>query len=160
MVDQGIIDTVKQFVMLIPEEIGVKKAFLFGSFAKKQQRESIYTKNGILLHRCFSPVNRDLNRVCWKTQAANFNLPRWKFNISGIKIIFLLISQGFWLVGLSMPIAEKLRNILAIRHRSAAPGTGTVNLVGQKFARVTSKTLTILFNVIHHVASFIESIPT
>jgi predicted nucleotidyltransferase len=39
MVNQGIINTVKQFVMLIPEEIGVKKAYLFGSFAKGKERE-------------------------------------------------------------------------------------------------------------------------
>jgi len=39
MVNQGIINTVKQFIMLIPEEIGVKKAYLFGSFAKGKERE-------------------------------------------------------------------------------------------------------------------------
>lgn len=39
MVDQGILDTVKQYVMLIPKEIGVKKAYLFGSFARGKERE-------------------------------------------------------------------------------------------------------------------------
>ena len=39
MVDQGILDTVKQYVMLIPKEIGVKKAYLFGSFAAGKERE-------------------------------------------------------------------------------------------------------------------------
>ena len=39
MVDQGILNTVKQYVMLIPKEIGVKKAYLFGSFASGKERE-------------------------------------------------------------------------------------------------------------------------
>jgi uncharacterized protein len=39
MVDQGILNTVKQFLMLIPKEIGVKKAYLFGSFASGSERE-------------------------------------------------------------------------------------------------------------------------
>jgi len=39
MVNQGIINTVKQFVMLIPKEIGVKRAYLFGSFAQGKERE-------------------------------------------------------------------------------------------------------------------------
>ncbi len=39
MVNRGIINTVKQFVMLIPKEIGIKKAYLFGSFARGKERE-------------------------------------------------------------------------------------------------------------------------
>lgn len=39
MVNQGIINTVKQYIMLIPQEIGVKRAYLFGSFAKGKERE-------------------------------------------------------------------------------------------------------------------------
>ena len=39
MVDQGILNTVKQYVMLIPKEVGVKKAYLFGSFARGKERE-------------------------------------------------------------------------------------------------------------------------
>jgi uncharacterized protein len=39
MVDQGILNTVKQYLMLIPKEIGVKKAYLFGSFARGKERE-------------------------------------------------------------------------------------------------------------------------
>jgi uncharacterized protein len=39
MVNQGIIDTVKKFIMLIPKEIGVKEAYHFGSFARGKERE-------------------------------------------------------------------------------------------------------------------------
>lgn len=39
MVNQKVIDTVKQYVMIIPKEYGVKKAYLFGSFAKGSQKE-------------------------------------------------------------------------------------------------------------------------
>lgn len=34
MVDQSVIDTAKQFIRSIPESLGLKKAFLFGSYAK------------------------------------------------------------------------------------------------------------------------------
>lgn len=39
MVDQRIIDTVKEYILLIPKDLGVKKAFLFGSFAKGKGKE-------------------------------------------------------------------------------------------------------------------------
>ncbi|MCL6258054.1 nucleotidyltransferase domain-containing protein [Aquiflexum sp. TKW24L] len=39
MVDQRVIDTAKRYVMIIPKNLGVKKAFLFGSFAKGKERE-------------------------------------------------------------------------------------------------------------------------
>jgi predicted nucleotidyltransferase len=39
MVDHEILNTVKQYVMLIPKEIGVKEAYLFGSFARGKERE-------------------------------------------------------------------------------------------------------------------------
>ena len=39
MVDQRVIDTVKQYIMVIPKDFGVKKAYLFGSFAKGQEKE-------------------------------------------------------------------------------------------------------------------------
>ncbi len=37
MVNQRVIDTVKQYVMTIPKDFGVKKAYLFGSFAKGKE---------------------------------------------------------------------------------------------------------------------------
>jgi uncharacterized protein len=37
--NQKIIDTVRQYVMIIPKEFGVKKAYLFGSFAKGKEKE-------------------------------------------------------------------------------------------------------------------------
>ena len=39
MVDQKIIDKVKQFLSLIPNELGLKEAYLFGSFVKGDERE-------------------------------------------------------------------------------------------------------------------------
>ena len=39
MVNQKVIDTVKQYIMIIPKELGVKKVYLFGSFAKGIDRE-------------------------------------------------------------------------------------------------------------------------
>ncbi len=39
MVDQGVLNTVNQYVMLIAKELGVKKAYLFGSFAHGKERE-------------------------------------------------------------------------------------------------------------------------
>lgn len=34
MVDQTIIDTAKRYIQGIPESVGIKKAYLFGSYAK------------------------------------------------------------------------------------------------------------------------------
>jgi uncharacterized protein len=39
MVNQRVIDTVKQYIMIIPKDFGVKKAYLFGSFAKGKEKE-------------------------------------------------------------------------------------------------------------------------
>jgi predicted nucleotidyltransferase len=39
MVNQRVIDTVKQYVMIIPKDYGLKKAYLFGSFAKGSEKE-------------------------------------------------------------------------------------------------------------------------
>ena len=39
MVNQRVIDTVRQYVMIIPKDFGVKKAYLFGSFAKGSEKE-------------------------------------------------------------------------------------------------------------------------
>lgn len=39
MVDQRVIDTVKKYIQLIPKDLGVKKAYLFGSFAKGKEKE-------------------------------------------------------------------------------------------------------------------------
>ena len=39
MVNQRVIDTVRQYIMIIPKDFGVKKAYLFGSFAKGKEKE-------------------------------------------------------------------------------------------------------------------------
>jgi uncharacterized protein len=39
MVNQRVIDTLKQYLMIIPKDLGLKKAYLFGSFAKGKEKE-------------------------------------------------------------------------------------------------------------------------
>ncbi|MEX2569335.1 MAG: nucleotidyltransferase domain-containing protein [Cyclobacteriaceae bacterium] len=39
MVNQRIIETVKQYIRTIPKDFGVKKAYLFGSFAMGKEKE-------------------------------------------------------------------------------------------------------------------------
>lgn len=39
MANQSVIETVKQYLRLIPHDLGVKKAYLFGSHAKGDERE-------------------------------------------------------------------------------------------------------------------------
>ena len=39
MANQSIIETAKLFLQAIPKELGVKKAYLFGSYAKGNERE-------------------------------------------------------------------------------------------------------------------------
>jgi predicted nucleotidyltransferase len=40
MVDKGIIETAKKYIMIIPKDLGLKKAYLFGSFAKGNEKEA------------------------------------------------------------------------------------------------------------------------
>jgi uncharacterized protein len=40
MVNPGIIDTVRQYVLMIPKDLGVKKVYLFGSFAKGTETDN------------------------------------------------------------------------------------------------------------------------
>ncbi len=39
MVDQSIIEKIKNYVLLIPQDFGVKEVYLFGSFSKGVQKE-------------------------------------------------------------------------------------------------------------------------
>lgn len=39
MANQSVIETAKQYLRLIPTDLGVKKAYLFGSYAKGNERE-------------------------------------------------------------------------------------------------------------------------
>jgi len=39
MVNKDIIDTAKEYVLNIPEDLGIRKAYLFGSYAKGTERE-------------------------------------------------------------------------------------------------------------------------
>lgn len=40
MVNQGVIDTVRQYVRAIPKDLGLKKVYLFGSYAKGTETEN------------------------------------------------------------------------------------------------------------------------
>ncbi len=40
MVDESILKTVRDFLSLVPESLGLKQAYLFGSFAKGLEKES------------------------------------------------------------------------------------------------------------------------
>lgn len=40
MVDQSILKTVKNFLELVPENLGLRQAYLFGSYAKGLEKES------------------------------------------------------------------------------------------------------------------------
>lgn len=39
MANQGIVDKIKQYLTILPSDLGVKKAYLFGSFAQGKERE-------------------------------------------------------------------------------------------------------------------------
>lgn len=40
MVNQGITDTVKQYILLVPKDFGVKMVYLFGSYARGIEKEA------------------------------------------------------------------------------------------------------------------------
>ncbi|WP_373496615.1 nucleotidyltransferase domain-containing protein [Aquiflexum sp.] len=40
MVNQGILETAKKYIRIIPKDMGLKKAYLFGSFAKGNEKEA------------------------------------------------------------------------------------------------------------------------
>lgn len=39
MANQSVIETAKQYLSMIPNDLGVRKAYLFGSYAKGNERE-------------------------------------------------------------------------------------------------------------------------
>lgn len=65
MVNQGIIETVKHYLLLIPNDFGVKKAYLFGSFAKGNEREESDIDVAIVLDNMpdFFDTQRQLMRL-------------------------------------------------------------------------------------------------
>ena len=50
MVNPGIIETVKKYLLLIPDELGMKKVYLFGSFAKCKEKEESDIDVAIILN--------------------------------------------------------------------------------------------------------------
>ncbi|MBE0638264.1 MAG: nucleotidyltransferase domain-containing protein [Bacteroidales bacterium] len=65
MVNQGIIETVKNYLMIIPLDFGVKKAYLFGSFAKGIEREESDIDVAIVLSNMpdFFDIQKQLMRL-------------------------------------------------------------------------------------------------
>jgi predicted nucleotidyltransferase len=65
MVNPGIIETVKNYLMLIPEDLGVRKVYLFGSFAKGKEREESDIDVAIILNNMsdFFSTQRQLMRL-------------------------------------------------------------------------------------------------
>lgn len=65
MVDQRIIETVKQFILIIPQDMRVKKAYLFGSFAKGREREESDIDIALVLENMtdFFSVQRQLMKL-------------------------------------------------------------------------------------------------
>lgn len=51
MVDQSILKTVKNFLALVPENLGLRQAYLFGSYAKGLEKESSDVDVALVLDR-------------------------------------------------------------------------------------------------------------
>jgi len=65
MVDPRIIETVKNYLMLIPDDLGVRKVYLFGSFAKGKEREESDIDVAIILNNMsdFFATQRQLMKL-------------------------------------------------------------------------------------------------
>ena len=65
MVNPGIINTVRKYIMLIPKDLGVKKAYLFGSFARGIEREESDIDIALVLENMpdFFSTQRQLMRL-------------------------------------------------------------------------------------------------
>jgi len=65
MVNPGIIETVKKYLMLIPNDFGLKKVYLFGSYAKGKEREESDIDIAIILNNMpdFFSAQRELMRL-------------------------------------------------------------------------------------------------
>lgn len=65
MVNPKIIETVKNYLMLIPNDFGVRKVYLFGSFAKGKEREESDIDVAIILKNMpdFFSMQKELLRL-------------------------------------------------------------------------------------------------
>ncbi|MDY0316088.1 MAG: nucleotidyltransferase domain-containing protein [Bacteroidales bacterium] len=65
MVNPRIIETIKNYLMLIPNDFGVKKVYLFGSFAKGDEREESDIDVAIIINNMtdFFSTQRELMRL-------------------------------------------------------------------------------------------------
>lgn len=65
MVNQRIINKVRDYLLLIPSELGLKKAYLFGSFAKGKEHEGSDIDIALVLNSMddFFSVQRELMRL-------------------------------------------------------------------------------------------------
>jgi len=65
MVDQRIINTIKQYIKSIPKEYGIKKVFLFGSFARGNEKDGSDIDVALIFENMsdFYATQRDLMKL-------------------------------------------------------------------------------------------------
>lgn len=65
MVDKRVIEKVKQYIMIIPHDLGIKKVYLFGSFAKGNAKEESDIDIALVLENMddFFSVQRQLMKL-------------------------------------------------------------------------------------------------
>jgi uncharacterized protein len=65
MVDQAIIKTAERYINQIPKDLGIKKSYLFGSYAKGIEREESDIDIAIILENMtdFFEIQRQLRRL-------------------------------------------------------------------------------------------------
>jgi predicted nucleotidyltransferase len=65
MVNQGIIETIREYLMLVPKDLGIKKVYLFGSFAKGKERDESDIDIALVLENMpdFFSIQKQLMRL-------------------------------------------------------------------------------------------------
>jgi len=65
MVNQGIINIVKNYLMLIPKDMGLRKVYLFGSFAQGKEKEESDIDVALVLNNMtdFFSTQRQLMKI-------------------------------------------------------------------------------------------------
>jgi predicted nucleotidyltransferase len=65
MVNQEIIETIREYLMLVPKDLGIKKVYLFGSFAKGKERDESDIDIALVLENMpdFFSIQKQLMRL-------------------------------------------------------------------------------------------------
>jgi len=65
MVNQEIIETIREYIMLVPKDLGIKKVYLFGSFAKGKERDESDIDIALVLENMpdFFSIQKQLMRL-------------------------------------------------------------------------------------------------